>query len=251
MDSGTIAKQLQEYDAKRVTSADAINEALKQFGVPEIRNTVSGLRTTVANTTNALKNVDPSVTGRTSGSLVTEAQRQRQVVNERTPIAEQLGQQTGALGTQEQTLRDSLDQANTLASGRVRDWETGRTALQSRYDTAYKREQDAAEAARQQAALQEQIRQFNEQQATTRGSSRYSGSDSTAAATPGSQQRKDGGFNFQDASGNAISARKYAQLTGTNFNTLLKKMAAAGDKGAQDVLKNGGSAKSYKALTWN
>jgi hypothetical protein len=68
MDSATLARKLADYDANPVTSANALNEALGKYGVPEIRNTVSGLRTTVANTTNALNNVDPSVTGRTSGS---------------------------------------------------------------------------------------------------------------------------------------------------------------------------------------
>jgi hypothetical protein len=74
------------------------------LGVPEIRNNVAGLRTTVANTTNALNNVDPSVTGRTSGSLVTEAQRQRLVNMERAPIASELQNESGNLNTQNQIL---------------------------------------------------------------------------------------------------------------------------------------------------
>lgn len=153
MDSKALAGQLAEYDSKRVNSADAMNEALGQYGVPEIRKTVSGLRSTIANTNNALKAVDPSVTGRTQGSLVTEAQRQRQVVNERAPIAEQLGSQTGALGEQTTALNDAMSQATMLATNRVNDWQSGRQALQSRYDTTYKQEQDslAAQIAREQA----------------------------------------------------------------------------------------------------
>jgi hypothetical protein len=157
---------LSDYDANKVTSASALNEALGKYGVPEIRNTVSGLRTTVANTTNALNNVDPSVTGRTSGSLVTEAQRQRLVNMERTPIAQQLGTQSGALGTQEKTLQDALSQATGEADRRVSDYTTGRSALQSQYDSAYKREQDAADRAAQAAAAAEQKRQFNVSQQT-------------------------------------------------------------------------------------
>lgn len=157
MDSKALAQQIADYDTKRVTSTDAMNQALAQYGVPEIRNTVSGLRTTIANTTNALKAVDPSVTGRTQGSLVTEAQRQKQVANERAPIAEQLGTQTGALNEQQTSLNDALGQATTLANNRVNDWNTGRQALQSRYDMSYKAEQDAAQAeAARQAAIREQ-----------------------------------------------------------------------------------------------
>lgn len=157
MDSKALASQIADYDSKRVNSADATNAALAQFGVPEIRKTVSGLRTTIANTTNALKNVDPSVTGRTQGSLVTEAQRQRQVVNERAPIAEQLGSQTGALGEQTTALNEATDQATRLATNQVNDWNAGRQALQSRYDTTYKQEQDslAAQIAREQAQRQQ------------------------------------------------------------------------------------------------
>lgn len=182
MDSGALAAQLAAYDQNKVTSTDALNKALATYGVPEIRNTVSGLRTTVANTTNALNNVDPSVTGRTSGSLVTEAQRQKQVNNERAPIAGQLQSQTGALGQNEQDLNDALGQATTLATNQVNDYNAGRNALQSEYDTTYKREQDAATTAREQAAQQEAIRQFNESQATSRGSASYGGGGSTSAA---------------------------------------------------------------------
>jgi hypothetical protein len=164
MDSATLAKQIQDYDAKKVTSTDALNEAMGQFGVPEIRKNVANLRTTVANTQNSLNAVDPSVTGRTSQSLVTEAQRQRMVANERAPIAEQLGGQNQALGQSTQDLNDALGQATTLATNKVNDYNAGRQALQSQYDTTYKREQDsvAAQVAREQAAREQanQDRQF-------------------------------------------------------------------------------------------
>jgi acetyl/propionyl-CoA carboxylase alpha subunit len=250
MDSAALAAKLASYDATPVTSASALNEALGQFGVPEIRNTVSGLRTTVANTTNSLNAVDPSVTGRTQGSLVTEAQRQRQVSNERAPIADQLTSQTGALTEQQQALKDALDQATTTASGKVNDYNQGRSALQGEYDIAYKREQDTAAASRAAAQDAESKRQFDAGLSEKYANGSSTGSGSTADS-PGSAQRKDGGFNFTNASGQPISARLYAQLTGTSFNTLLKKMAASGDKGAAEVLKSGGSAKSYKALTWD
>lgn len=178
--SAELAAQLAEHDRNKIDSATALNEALKQFGVPEIRDNVAKLRTTVANTTSALNNVDPSVTGRTSQSLVTEAQRQRIVNNERAPIAGQLSEQTGALGEQDQTLRDATQQASTIATNRVNDYVTGRQALQSQYDDTYKREQDEAakELARQQAA--EESRRFDIQQATTRGSSSYGGGSAKA-----------------------------------------------------------------------
>lgn len=152
--SADIANQITAYDANKVTSTDALNKALAQFGVPEIRNTVSGLRTTLANTQSAYNNVDPSVTGRTQGSLVTEAQRQKQVSNERAPIAGQISDQSKALNDNQTALTDANSQATTLATNQVNDYNAGRAALQSQYDTTYAREQDTAkaEAARQAAA---------------------------------------------------------------------------------------------------
>lgn len=169
--SADLASQLATYDSKPVTSTDALNSALTQYGVPEIRNTVSGLRTTVANTTNALNNVDPSVTGRTQGSLVTEAQREKQVANESAPIAGQLKDQTSSLNQNQQDLTDALGQANTQATNQVNDYNSGRTALQSEYTTAYQREQDAAAA--QLAASQdaEKEREFNVSAANSSSSS--------------------------------------------------------------------------------
>lgn len=167
MDSATLAKQIAAYDAAPVTSTSALNEALGQFGVPEIRKTVSGLRSTVANTSAALDNVDPSVTGRTQGSLVTEAQRQKQVVNERAPIAGQLTKFSGALSDNERALQDALGQATTVASNRVNDYTRGRDALQSQYESAYTREKDAAAKAEADRQYQLQVQQARSSSASS------------------------------------------------------------------------------------
>jgi hypothetical protein len=156
MDSKTLAGQIADYDSKRVTSVDAMNEAAAQFGLPEIRKNVAGMRTTIANTQNSLNAVDPSVTGRTQGSLVTEAQRQRQVANERAPIAEQLQGQTGAYQTATGDLKDAESNATMLATSRVNDWQAGRQALQGRYDMVKQREDD--DLAHQLASEQERRR---------------------------------------------------------------------------------------------
>lgn len=165
MDSATLSKKMATYNAKPVTSTDALNEALGKYGVPEIRNTVDGLRTTVANTTNSLNAVDPSVTGRTSGSLVTEAQRQRQVANERAPIAQNLTDESNALNQNQQTLQDALGMATTQASNKVNDYNAGRDALKGEYEMAYNREQDSSAKKAAKLAASENTRQFNVREA--------------------------------------------------------------------------------------
>jgi len=70
---------------------------------------------------------------------------------------------------------------------------------------------------------------------------------------PSMQQRRDGGFNFQDASGKPISAATYAKLTGVSFGGLLQQMSRAGDAGAKRALRSDASpeyARVYRALTW-
>lgn len=165
MDTGTLAKQITDYDKNKVDSNTAFNDAMAQYGVPELRKTVGGLRTTITNTANSLNAVDPSVTGRTQGSLVTEAQRQRQVVNERAPIAEQLQGQGQMLSDQERVLGEANQQATTFAQNKVNDYNAGRQALQSQFDIANTRETAAAQAARQQQdfALQQQNSQRQQQ----------------------------------------------------------------------------------------
>lgn len=185
MAAADIAAQIAAYDQNKVTSESALNDALKQYGIPEIRQNVAGLRTTVANTTNALKSVDPSVTGRTQGSLVTEAQRQRQVNTERAPIADQLGTFSGQLNDSERNLNEATGQANQLASNKVNDYNMGRQALQSQYDTAYKAEQDAAarEAQRQAFEYQKQQDAIGNQLASAKAYSSGAGKAASPAAT--------------------------------------------------------------------
>lgn len=100
-----------------------------------------------------------------------------------------------------------------------------------------------------QTTLEEQQRQFDAQQAAqaraaaaaSAFSPSYGGSSimPTSAGNPKSAsaiQRKDGGFNYTDAGGRAISAAAYAAAKGVAFRDLLAQAAKAGDKGAQSAL---------------
>lgn len=240
------------------SSADVLSQAENKYGVNDLQQKVSALNSLTGNLTNAIAAVDPSVTGRTAGTLTTEGQRSALVDRERQPVIGQLGTANQALGNQKDLLSSADTNARNSANMTIADNQAKYQKLKDTYDAANAREQAAQQLAMQQAQQAEQVRQYNQSRQDALAASRSGGggsggggSSSSKAASPGSQQRSDGGFNFQDASGNSISARLYAQLTGTNFNTLLKKMAAGGDKGAADVLKHGGSSKAYKALTWD
>lgn len=61
------------------------------------------------------------------------------------------------------------------------------------------------------------------------------GSTRTGAVKATMQQRGDRGFDFTDANGNAISAARYAELTGQGIGTVLYAMGQAGDSYAQQL----------------
>lgn len=226
MDSATLAAQIADYDKKKINSVDALNEAMGQFGIPEIRNRVKGLRTTIANTESSLNAVDPSVTGRTSQSLVTEAQRQRMVANERQPIAEQLSGQNKALGDETVNLNENTQQATQLASNRINDYQTGRQALQSQYDAAFQREQAAAAEAAKARDFAESQRQFNEQQATARNAASYTGG-SGGSAKAGSAESK-ATLSAQIAKNVQSMAGKDGYVSRATFASALRDFQVAG-----------------------
>lgn len=228
MDSKSIAAQIADQDSKRVTSTDAFNEAMGQFGVPEIRKNVATWRTTIANTKNSLNAVDPSVTGRTSQSLVTEAQRAKIVNNERAPIAGQLGEQQDAYSLANSDLNEATAQATTQAGNKVRDWETGRANLQNMYDTTYKREQDSMAA--QIAAEQEQRRRAE--------SDRAYGLDVAAASRAGAAGKA-----------KAPSKNDVAPHIVSNFNSLRGRDGKVSNEtwqnGLNDWTAAGGSVRDF------
>lgn len=240
MDPNALAGQISQLDSSYNPTA-IYNQATTELGIPDARARVQALQTHLVNTQNAINAVDPNVTARTSGNLVTDAQRSRIVNVERQPLQQDYTTQNQAYGTESTNLNNLEGQLNTRVSNETANYNAKRQGLATQLDTALK-QQAAAEA----------TRQFNitsAQNATKIANSGSGGGNSQATAA--SQQRKDKGFNFQDTNGKAISARLYAQLTNTDFNTLLKAMAAKGDAGATDVLKNGARSAAYKALTWD
>lgn len=257
MNPANSAEALQQLQQTQSTAQDPnaiLATQRSQLGVQGAQDTVTGLRGAIDNTTRMLKQVAPSVMGRTGNSLVTSAQSGRIIQNEEAPISSTLADE-GQKYSQASSDADKLEsQAEQSASGIYKGQQDKQSYLQGLYDTLYQREQNTQAETDKQAAAAENQREAQASEATA--NAKVSGgtggtSKAAAAKTPTSQQRAGGGYNFQSADGKTISARLYAQLTGTDFNTLLKTMAANGDNGAADVLKHGASSAAYKALTWD
>lgn len=140
---------------------DVYNKQVTEVGAPDARNRVNSLRTTLINTENALNNVDSSVTGRTAGSLVTEAQRQRLVNLERVPIASQYSSQSRSLEGESANLSDLLGKASTNTNLFLQGSNQKLGNLKDIYNIAAQQEAEAARKAESERAFNESVRQFN------------------------------------------------------------------------------------------
>lgn len=112
------------------------------MGLPDARQRLVGLRGAIANTENLIRAVDPSVTGRTSGTFATEAQRSRMVTQEREPLGEQLGTQQQGLSDETLNISDLSNRSLEEAKLREAEQTEKENALNSLYEMLYKREQD-------------------------------------------------------------------------------------------------------------
>jgi hypothetical protein len=180
MSAADALAQLQSF--QQPDSATVLSEAQKKYGIQGLQDRVNTYKTLTQNLTGSIAAVDPSVTGRTSGSLVTEGQRGALVNRERAPLVGQLGTANQGLGMATGDFNVADTHARGEAQATIADNTAKYNRLKDAYELANQQEQQAAEAARQRAAADEARRQFDIQQATTRGSSGYSGGSGKAVA---------------------------------------------------------------------
>jgi hypothetical protein len=145
--SADAYNQLQDFNSKRVNPDQAISDAESKYGVPGLSSQLGALRTLTSNLETSIGNVDPSVTGRTQGSLVTEAQRQRIVNNERQPLAEQYNQTTRNYADIGDQYNRASSLAQNTANARLSDQENSYQHLFGQYQSLVQQEQAAAQLA--------------------------------------------------------------------------------------------------------
>ena len=228
--------QLQAQQNAALNPNDILSQQRQQLGVQGAQDTVTGLRGAINNTTKLLKQVAPSVMGRTGGSLVTNAQATRQISNEQAPISQRLSEQGTEYNQANQDLSELQRRAQEAASGIYQGQQDKLSYAQNLYNTLYQREQ-AAEAARQaELARQEQIRQFNEQLALSKAA------EARAARSGG------GGFDLGGSAGIAGAASGAAAstdpLTQTAYNDVMTRVGSQNDQELMsDYLATASSAK--------
>lgn len=166
-----------------------------------------------------------------------------------------------------QMLGDAAYQANNRYAKAQSSLQQAQQDYQKASDLAYEARQLAAKKRREEAAARRQA-YYNSMSSGGGGASggynAAGGGLNVVGLGASSSPKSGGGFSFTDSQGNAISAAKYAQLTGTPFRTVLKKMAASGDSGARKALGFVGNdfgydprdvdtqweANLYNSLTW-
>jgi hypothetical protein len=158
---------LQQTQAASQDPNTILSGQREQLGVNSAQSTVTGLRGAINNTTKLLQQVAPSVMGRTGSSLVTNAQATRQIGNEQAPISQRLSEQGTQLGEGERNLSELNSRAQEAASGIYQGQQDKLSYAQNLYNTLYSKERDAEAARQAELDRQEQIRQFNAQQASS------------------------------------------------------------------------------------
>lgn len=170
-DAYTALQAFKMPDAQSV-----VTQAQGQYGVPDQQKRVSDLRSTVNNLQSSLNAVDPSVTGRTTGTFTTEAQRQALVNKEQTPVASNLNEADRNLGVATGDLSLATGNAGSLASTILAQNQSAYQKLLDQYNASSAAEKEA-EAKRQfeeqqaleQSKLAESKREFDNPQSTNNG----------------------------------------------------------------------------------
>lgn len=155
--------ELRNFQGSRRKAADILKESESRLGLPDATKRQQGLRTAITNTENLIKAVDPSVSGRTGGSLVTEAQKTRLVGLERQPLDTAFSEQNRALEGESAIASELQRRALQESQLQLSEDDARQNALQGVYSTLYQREQDAIAKAERDRAFEEQKRLAQQQ----------------------------------------------------------------------------------------
>lgn len=234
--SSSYLNQYQTFQTSRVKPEDYVKRYSTELGVDDARSRVKSANAAIKSTEDTIAATPDSVAGRTSGSLVTDAQRNRLVQNEVNPLADILTTQNrdyNEANTDATTLTNDVDRRVALA---LQGDDTQQNSLLTLYQAAFDQEKQA-EAKRQfDAQLAEQRRQAAESNAIARAS--ISTPSASTAASGLAVWKNNGADNqFKDSAGKPISAFQYATVNGVGYRELLSQMAAKGDKNAALALK--------------
>jgi hypothetical protein len=145
--SAAASQALTDFQKTRQTADTALSAGNDKYGVSGLGSQLATLRGLTTNLQNGIRNVDPSVTGRTNGSLVTEAARSAIVNNERQPLVQQYNDTQGNANAVNDQYNQATSLAGHYADSVLSEDQNKYNQLFGNYTTALGAEQDAAKAA--------------------------------------------------------------------------------------------------------
>lgn len=163
--SQTLASQLATYDKSVQNPVDVYNSALNKLGISDARTRVTDLRQSLVNNQNLLDNLSGNIQGRTSDSLVSEAQRQRLYATEAEPIVKMGNQLNNQFGMAEGDYQNIMAEGKTQADLTVQGQQAKRQALLDRLNVAIQNETNTEKKRQWQAEFDSQMKQLSQQQA--------------------------------------------------------------------------------------
>jgi len=180
--SAQAYQTLTDYGSTRKKTEDIYKESQDKYDIGGFTSRLSNMRGLVGNLQSSVEAVDPSVTGRTSGSFVSEGQRQALVSKERAPILGDLGKQQQALGQESEAYNVATGLASQLAGAKISEDQNTYQRLLDQYNAAKTAEAAAEEKRRWEAQQAEQVRQFNLQLEESRKAAAASAAAAKAAS---------------------------------------------------------------------
>lgn len=234
--SSALFGQYQAFQQNRVKPEDYVKRYSTDLGVDDAKARVAGARTAIRATEDTIAGAPDSVAGRTSGSLVSDAQRNRLVQNEVAPLNDIMRTQSNAFGDANADLSTLSNEVDKRVGYGLQSDDTQANSLLTLYQAAADQEKQQEAVRQYNEQMAEQKRQFDEQQKAAQRAAAAAASPSfgggKSAATPAVTATDP----VQQAAYNDVASRM-GQSDGaikSDYNATLK---SANNGNAKDIQK--------------
>lgn len=224
---------------KPLSSTSAMTTADQKYDVGGSQTRLSALKGIVGNLQSSVEAVDPSVTGRTSGTFTTEGQRSALVSKERAPILGDLSKQQSAYTDEQGTLNQKQTLASQMASALLNDDKSSYQRLLDQYNRS-----SAADAAAEQKRQYDESLAENKRQANLSATAASNKAPSSSAVQSNAVSALSGSLKAAAGDDGYVSPQTYAAAKrdwidqGYSSNAFDSTFAAYRNPYAEDA-KNG------------
>lgn len=181
-------KAIGQFDATAKNPLDMYNAALEKLGIGDARTRVSGLRESLLNTENLIRNVEGDVASRTAESLVSENQKRRLVTMEQQPLAQRAADEGRNLEVALADYKDIMAEGKATTEMEYQYQKDRRAAMMDMLQTAIGQAKNADDRSRWQTEYDrlvakdaEETRRWNEEMKLEQQKFEFEKSEAAAA----------------------------------------------------------------------